>query len=68
MNYLNIPDVLIEALKQLTKNGDIKMAGLLLNMYFIRNWKVKEPIAKHYTIKWFEKYFPNELKRYFHKG
>ncbi|MED1602409.1 hypothetical protein [Alkalihalophilus marmarensis] len=64
MKKRELPDPLIESLTRLTKNSDIVMAGRLLNMYFIRQWKVDEQLAKYYTLKWFEKNYPSELKRY----
>ena len=60
----SIPLEVVTTAQRLVQNGSIIMAGYFMLTYFKRCWKVDEDLAKFYTTKWFEKYFPNQLEKH----
>lgn len=51
-------------LKQLVINDSIRIAGTMLFVYFKRNWRIDDELAAHYVVRYFQKYFPNQLSRH----
>ena len=59
-----IHDEMTTLVRQLVMQNQIRMAGLVLLTYFVREWKVEESLAKRYVRGYFTKFFPKQLERY----
>lgn len=44
--------------------GEIRIAGTLLYVYFRREWKLEDNIAAYYITRYFEKYHGEHLKKH----
>lgn len=64
MENRHIADEMNTLLRQLVMQDQIRMAGLVLQTYFVRNWKVEESLAKQYVRGYFAKYYPKQLERH----
>jgi hypothetical protein len=62
--YTPISDELTALLRKLVSNGSIRIAGTLLYVYFIRNWKINDELAAYYVTRYFQKYYSTQFKRY----
>lgn len=59
-----IADEMTSLLRQLVMQNQIRMAGLVLQTYFIREWKIAEELANQYVRGYFAKYYPKQLDRH----
>ncbi|MCG5251360.1 hypothetical protein [Brevibacillus agri] len=66
-NKMMLSDDLLVLLNRLALNGDIRLAGHVLQSYIIRFWKIDSDTARHYVIWYFEKYYPKQFQRYLKK-
>lgn len=64
MEKQQIADEMTVLLRQLVMQYQIRMAGLVLQTYFVREWKVEESIANRYVRGYFAKYYPKQLERH----
>jgi len=55
---------MVTLLRQLVMQNQIRMAGLVLQTYFVRKWKIEQELAKRYVRGYFAKYYPKQLERY----
>jgi hypothetical protein len=44
--------------------NQIRMAGLVLQTYFVREWKIDEELANRYMRGYFAKFYPKQLERH----
>lgn len=59
-----LPKDITVLLRQLVVNGQIRMAGLVLRTYFIREWELEEELANRYVRGYFAKHYPKQLERH----
>jgi hypothetical protein len=59
-----IADEMTVLLRQLVMQNTIRIAGHVLQTYFLREWKIHEELANSYVRCYFAKYFPRQLERY----
>ncbi|CAM3830714.1 hypothetical protein ACFW4G_28040 [Paenibacillus lactis] len=64
MEKRQVDNEMITLLRQLVMQDQIKMAGLVLRTYFVREWKVEQELANKYVRIYFTRYFPKQLDRY----
>jgi len=64
---MNLSDDLVVLLNRLALNGDIRMAGHVLQAYLIRFWKMERDDATKFVICYFEKHYPKQLQWYVKK-
>lgn len=66
-NKVSLSDDLVILLNRLALNGDIHMAGHVLQAYVSRFWKMEKDVATRFVILYFEKHYPKQLQRYLKK-
>jgi len=66
-NKIGLSDDLVILLNRLALNGDIRMAGHVLQAYIIRFWKMEKDVTTRFVILYFEKHYPKQLQRYLKK-
>lgn len=59
-----LPEELIVLLRQLVMQGQIRIAGMVLQSYFLRFWKIDRELAEHYVVRYFRKYYPSQLSKH----
>ncbi|UQZ84560.1 hypothetical protein SK3146_03815 [Paenibacillus konkukensis] len=59
-----LPEELTAVLKQLVRNGGIRIAGTLLYSYCRRFYQVDEETASRWMLAYFHREFPHELQRH----
>jgi hypothetical protein len=59
-----LPEDLIVLLKRLVQQGQIRIAGTLLYVYFRRSWQLEDDIAAYYMTRYFEKYHSDHLQKH----
>jgi hypothetical protein len=59
-----IPEELTTLLRQLVVNGSIRIAGIVLYVYFRRCWKLGDELAAYYVVRYFKKYYPRQLSKH----
>lgn len=64
MEKRQIADEMVTLVRQLVAQNQIKVAGLVLQTYFIRVWKKEKDIAAHYVRAYFKKHYPEQLERH----
>ncbi|RNB53521.1 hypothetical protein EDM57_19700 [Brevibacillus gelatini] len=64
---MNLSDDLVILINRLALNGDIRMAGIVLQTYVIRSWKLETEVARQYVIQYFQDHYPKQLQRYVKK-
>ena len=62
-----ISDDLTVLLKQLVANDSFRVAGTVLYVYFRRIWKIDDELAAYYVVRYFQKYFSQQLSRHHQK-
>lgn len=63
----SLSDDLVVLLNRLALNGDIHMAGHVLQAYINRFWKLEKGVARQYVIQYFQEHYPKQLQRYLKK-
>lgn len=64
MEKKQITDEMTSLLRQLVMQNQIRMAGLVLQTYFVREWKIDEELANRYMRGYFAKFYPKQLERH----
>ncbi len=60
----HISDEMTVLARQLVAQNQIVMAAHVLEVYFLRVWKIDEELAIRYVGGYFHKYYPKQLERY----
>lgn len=64
MEERKIAEGMTVLLMQLVAQNQIRIAGLVLQTYFVREWKLEKPLANWYVRAYFAKHFPKQLERH----
>lgn len=64
MEKRKIVDEMTVLMMQLVAENQIRIARLVLQTYFVREWKLDESLASRYVRAYFAKHFPKQLERY----
>lgn len=59
-----IPEEVRVQVQRLTVQGQIMVAGAMLNTFFRRVWKVEDELASQYVKRYFQKYYPVQLEKH----
>lgn len=59
-----VAEEMIVLIRQLVMNGQFVMAARVLEVYFMRSWKVSEEVAAFYMRKYFEKYYADHVRKF----
>jgi hypothetical protein len=59
-----IPEEVRVQLQRLVIQGQIMVAGAMLNTFFRRVWKIEDLLALQYVKRYFQKYFPVQLEKH----
>lgn len=59
-----IADEMVVLLRQLVMQNQIRMAAMVLKVYFIREWKLSEEVAAFFMRKYFEKYYADHVRKF----
>lgn len=60
----SLPDDLITLLRQLVVNDQIRMAARVLEIFFIREWKMAEDGARYLTKRYFLMYYSDHVYKF----
>lgn len=59
-----IADEMTVLIRQLVMNGQLVMASKVLEVYFMRNWKVSKEVAAYFMRKYFEKHYADQVRKF----
>jgi hypothetical protein len=60
----SLPEDLIVLLRQLVMQNQLRMAARILEVYFIREWKLSEEVAAFLMRKFFEKHYADHVRKF----
>lgn len=67
MEKRQIADEMTVLLRQLVMQNQLVMAAHVLEVYFLRVWKIDQELANRYVRGYFAKYYPKQLERHLKK-
>lgn len=59
-----IADEMVILIRQLVMQNQIRMAAMVLEIYFIREWKLSQDVASFYMRKYFEIHYADHVRKF----